>query len=127
MVKCLKKIVCVILMIICSFNYIYIVDAKDPDTPTTHYYTPGFTPDQLTGKGGETTDIISIGSDILKVLGIISSAISIIAMIALGIKYMMGSLEEKAQYKKTLLPYFIGAMFVFGATLIPGIIYNWFN
>ena len=37
---------------------------------------------------------------------------------------MLGSLEERAQYKKSLLPYFIGAIFVFGATTIPTIIYN---
>lgn len=40
---------------------------------------------------------------------------------------MLGSIEEKAQYKKTLLPYLIGAIFVFGATTIPGIVYKMFN
>ena len=37
---------------------------------------------------------------------------------------MMGSAEEKAEYKKTLLPYFIGAFFVFGAGVITTIIFN---
>lgn len=69
-------------------------------------------------------DIESVGGSMLNILSIIASAISIIAIIALGIKYMMGSAEERAEYKKTLLPYFIGAVFVFGATTIPSIIYN---
>ena len=37
---------------------------------------------------------------------------------------MMGSVEERATYKKTLLPYFIGATILFGASVIAGIIYN---
>lgn len=82
--------------------------------------------ENLGNGSGSTGDIERVGANILQVLSIIASAISIIAMIALGIKYMMGSAEEKASYKKTLLPYFIGAIFVFGATAIPAIIYNIF-
>ena len=37
---------------------------------------------------------------------------------------MMGSAEEKAEYKKTLLPYIIGAAMVFGASVLTGVIYN---
>ena len=69
-------------------------------------------------------DIRKVGGSILEILAIIASAISIIAIIALGIKYMLGSVEERASYKKTLLPYFIGAIFVFGATAIPEVIYK---
>ena len=34
--------------------------------------------------------------------------------------------ERKAEYKKTLMPYVIGAVFVFAASSIAGIIYNMF-
>ena len=71
-----------------------------------------------------TGDIENVGASILEILAIIASAISIIAIIALGIKYMLGSVEERASYKKTLLPYFIGAIFIFGATAVPTVIYN---
>ena len=56
--------------------------------------------------------------------GIIGSAMSIITMILLGVKYMLGSVEEKAEYKKSLFPYMIGAVFVFGASTIAGIVYS---
>ena len=49
---------------------------------------------------------------------------SVIVLIILGLKYMMGSVEEKAAYKKTLLPYVIGAALVFAASAIAGIIYS---
>ena len=112
--KYVKIIILIILIVICLFNSVYA-------------YTPSFTPDKLTGTGGKTADIKETGTVILTYLSIIASAISIIAIIALGIKYMLGSLEERAQYKKTLIPYLIGAICVFGATTIPGIVYNMFN
>ena len=37
---------------------------------------------------------------------------------------MMGSAEEKAEYKKTLLPYVIGAALVFAASTIATVVYN---
>ena len=54
----------------------------------------------------------------------IGSIVSVIALIMLGIKYMVGSVEEKAQYKETLGPYFLGAVLVFGITNVLTIIYN---
>ena len=53
-----------------------------------------------------------------------ASILAVIILIVLGVKYMMGSAEEKAEYKKTLLPYFIGALFVFGAGAICTVIFN---
>lgn len=78
----------------------------------------------LDGSGAETGNIQRVGANVLTYVSIIASATSIVTLIILGIKYMLGSVEEKAQYKKTLLPYFIGAIFVFGATTIPTVIYN---
>lgn len=40
---------------------------------------------------------------------------------------MLGSVEERAAYKKTLLPYAIGAIFVFGASTVAGLVYEMFN
>ena len=48
-------------------------------------------------------------------------------LVVIGIKYMMGSAEEKAEYKKTLMPYIIGAALVFAASAIAGIIYGFTN
>ena len=42
-------------------------------------------------------------------------AIAVIAGMIIGIKYMAGSVEEKATYKQMLLPYLIGCIVVFGA------------
>ena len=54
----------------------------------------------------------------------IGTLVSVGALIVIGIKYMLGSVEEKAEYKKTMIPYLIGAFLVFGITVVPTIIYN---
>ena len=57
----------------------------------------------------------------LRTIGIV---VSVVALIVIGIKYMMGSVEEKATYKQTLLPYLIGAILLFTGSFIPQMIYD---
>lgn len=78
----------------------------------------------LDGSGAETGNIQRVGANVLTYVSIIASATSIVTLIILGIKYMLGSVEEKAQYKETLIPYVIGSFFVFGIVNIISIIYN---
>lgn len=81
----------------------------------------------LKGESGNTEGIKEAGGKIITVISVIGSLVSVITLIALGIKYMLGSVEEKAEYKKTLLPYVIGATFVFAGSSIAGIIYGIIN
>lgn len=37
---------------------------------------------------------------------------------------MMGSAEEKAEYKKTMMPYLVGALLIFAAVTIANMVYN---
>ena len=108
--KLIKIFVIMLTMIICAINISY-----------------GFSVSELTGDTSKMDEVYSIGDAVIGVLAIIGSAASIIFLIILGMKYMMGSIEEKAQYKKTLFPYIIGAVFVFGASTIASIIFNIFN
>ncbi len=71
-----------------------------------------------------TQAVTNFGDNVLSIVSTGASVLAVIILIVLGVKYMMGSAEEKAEYKKTLLPYFIGAIFVFGAGLISSIIFN---
>lgn len=47
-------------------------------------------------------------------ISIIGSGVAIVVILLIGIKYVLGSVEEKAQYKETLKPYLIGCIMVFG-------------
>lgn len=53
--------------------------------------------------------------------------VAVIVGSILGIKYMVGSAEEKAEYKETLIVYLIGCIVVFGAFGIWKIVVNIFN
>ncbi|MBR3254881.1 MAG: TrbC/VirB2 family protein [Clostridia bacterium] len=77
--------------------------------------------------GTPNTQLNGIGANVLQILAIIGSGLSIIFLIILGIKYMLGSIEEKAQYKKTMFPYVIGAILVFGASSIAGVFFTIFS
>ena len=59
-----------------------------------------------------------LGGNLLGVLQTVGTVAAIVTLIVLGIKYMMGSAEEKAEYKKTLMPYIIGAILVLLASNI---------
>ena len=65
-----------------------------------------------------------IGNSIIGTITVVASIISVIALIILGIKYMLGSVEERAEYKKVLWPYFVGAIMVFGITNIINLVIN---
>ena len=61
---------------------------------------------------------------VITTIGIIAS---VITLIILGIKYMVGSIEEKAEYKKSMVPYLIGAFFVFSVSTVVTFIMNMSN
>lgn len=71
-----------------------------------------------------TTEMTEIGGQIIGILQTIGVILSIIILIVLGIKYMMGSAEEKAEYKKTMIPYIVGAVFIFAASALANMVYN---
>ncbi len=72
--------------------------------------------DQATG--GTDTGIATLGGNIVNILTTVGIVIAVIVLLILGIKYMMGSASEKAEYKKTMIPYLVGAVLVFGASAI---------
>ncbi len=83
------------------------------------------TPGELRGDNNtNTTGITNLGNRIITILSTIGMVVSVVVLIVLGIKYMMGSAEEKAEYKKTLLPYLIGAGLVFAASVIAQVVFN---
>ena len=85
-------------------------------------------PSSLTGKAVSGTEkITDLGNQAITIISIVGSVVAVIVLIVLGLKYMMGSTEEKAEYKKTLMPYVIGAVLIFAASVIAGAIYGFAN
>ena len=61
---------------------------------------------------------------VLQAVGVI---LSVVMLTVIGIKYLMGSAEEKADYKKSLMPYVVGAALVFTASIFAQAIYEFFH
>lgn len=80
--------------------------------------------ENLTGTPVDNQDANRFGNKVITAISTIGSVASVVILVVMGIKYMLGSVEDKAEYKKSLIPYVIGAVFVFAASTIAGIIYG---
>lgn len=79
-----------------------------------------FKPNQLGDEGAFHSKV----EKILGVLNIVGTIVSVITIMLIGFKYILGSVEDKASYKKVMLPWIIGAVLVFTVTTIPNILFN---
>ena len=80
--------------------------------------------DGKTGVSVEQGKITNLGNSIIAVVRIVGVVVAVVILLILGIKYMMGSAEEKADYKKSMIPYIVGAVLVFASTAIVGVVYD---
>ena len=64
------------------------------------------------------------GEGIIGAIRTVGMLVSVGILMVLGIKYMMGSAEEKASYKKTMMPYLVGAVLIFGASVIAQAVFE---
>lgn len=71
-----------------------------------------------------TNKLTSTGEQIIGVIRTVGILLSVAILMVLGIKYMMGSAEEKASYKKTMIPYLVGAVLIFAASSLAQVVYN---
>lgn len=61
-------------------------------------------------------------NQILGIIQVVGTIIAVGVLMVLGIKYMMGSAQEKAEYKKTFIPYIIGAILLFAAVNLANLV-----
>ena len=74
-----------------------------------------------------TDKVVNLGKTIVTIMQTIGIVVAVVVLLVLGIKYMMGSAEEKAEYKKTMIPYIVGAVLIFASTTIVNIVYQLAN
>ena len=77
-----------------------------------------------TAKFTSSSEITNLGQKIIGAIQVIGIVIAVVVLLVLGIKYMVGSAEEKAEYKKTMMPYVVGALLIFAASTIVNVLYN---
>ena len=74
----------------------------------------------------EASDIFSRGASILKILRNIAAIVSVVSLSIIGLRYMVGSVEQRAEYKQSMMPVIIGCMLVGGLAGILTIIQSIF-
>ncbi len=91
----------------------------------TEKIDPGNLAEGLTGTNtAASSDVTKIGNQIIGIITTVGVVVAVIILLVLGIKYMMGSASEKAEYKKTMIPYIVGAILIFGASAITKVVVN---
>lgn len=103
----------VIMLFIPTYSYATSIGSPIDDPGA---YKPGAI------NSGDTTQIVSKANTILGAITVFGIIASVITLIILGIKYMVGSIEEKAEYKKSMLPYIIGVFFLLATSTIVALI-----
>lgn len=117
----MKKAIYIILILVLILNFVIILPnycfAEDTISGLGDL-------NKYKGDGDESQKLQDKINPIIYIIQMIGSIVSVVALIAIGMKYMLGSIEEKAEYKKTLLPYIIGAIIVFSISNLVGFIFN---
>ena len=84
--------------------------------------TPGEVGNSITY--GDASDLQTKAGQIMGMIRNIAVIASVIIIMILGVKYMLGSVEEKAEYKKSFMPLIIGIVCVIAASSIATFIFN---
>ena len=79
---------------------------------------------QNNSQNAATNQSQEIGGLIVGIVQTVGTIVAVVVVVVLGIKYMTGSTEEKAEYKKTMLPYFVGAIVLFLGVTVVRVIYS---
>ena len=100
MKKSIKVISTLLLAIMLVTSIAGTVLAVDPNTVLNG----------LNGNGNvQTNDLTKVGNNIVTIIQVVD---------------MMGSASEKAEYKKTMIPYIVGAVLIFAGTSLVRVIYS---
>lgn len=84
-------------------------------------------PNKYREENGDNQGAIDVGNVIVWIVRTVGESVAVIMLLVLGIKYILGSVEEKAEYKQTMWPYILGAILIFAGAAVTDIIYQAFN
>lgn len=77
-------------------------------------------------KYSDATEIFDKGAVVIGVLRNIAAVVSILSLTIIGIRYMVGSVEQKAEYKQTMLPVVIACLLIGSLSAILALIQSIF-
>lgn len=116
----MKKVlkIAIILLIILTMQ-MTVCHAAIVDADATTKYKPNAV--------GEETELVGKANIIATVIRNVGIVVSVISLMAIGIRMMVGSVEERTQMKEALPGYLLGVLMIVGMSLIPTLVYNIVN
>ena len=95
-------------------------------TLSTNVFAAELTPSSVGDKitYGDDGGLATKAGQIMGMIRNVAVIASVIIIMILGVKYMLGSVEEKADYKKSFIPLIVGIVLVVSATSIASFIFN---
>lgn len=91
---------------------------------TTNVFAAEISPSQLTPTYGDDGGMAAKAGQIMGLIRNVAVIASVIIIMILGVKFMLGSVEEKAEYKKSFMPLIVGIILVVAATTIATFLFN---
>lgn len=76
------------------------------------------------GVSNEINGVAKVAGKVVKLIRNVAAIASVVIISILGIKYMMGSTEERADYKKSFIPLIVGIVVVLAAASIASLIFS---
>lgn len=102
--------------------------AEEPEEEKTGFLEQyGLDKSQFKPNTGKSSSVEPILGNALGVIRLIGIGVGIICISIMGIKFMLGSVEEKAEYKKTFVNFTIGILIFNGVIIIVSLIYSTLN
>lgn len=111
--KSTMRVINILLILMLMLSFATQVFAEVPD------------PKSFTGTTSNGSNkLSSFGNIILGMVQVVAVAVAVIMLIVLGVKYMSAAPSDKADIKKSATGYILGAVLLFGASGVLGIIKN---
>lgn len=82
---------------------------------------------KLDSTQGKSTGVMAVINDVIGLLQLAGTGISVVTITLLGAKYMLSSVEQKAEIKNRAMPVVIGCVILFGAVNLVAIVANFTN
>ncbi len=84
----------------------------------------GINPDSYVNNNASSPKTQEMVEKILGIIRSVGTVLSVVILMVIGIRYMLGSVEERAEYKNTFKLYILGALLLFTGTMVPQLIYD---
>ena len=81
--------------------------------------------DDFKGDTSNAEGITSVFNNIIGIVQVIGTGVAVIMLLVLAIKYLVAAPSEKADIKKSAIPYAVAAVILFTAVNILAVIQQW--